>query len=150
MHVLFADGETIIADAVIGGDGIKGVSREAVLGEKYPEKVEPAYAHAYGYRGIVPIDAAWDIIGELAGNAVMWMGQGRNLTCYPISHGKELNMIAMMQDAGEWDHEAWTHEVTKEFMLGQFKGCDERLIKLLDVSLHRNISALLYQKLVPD
>jgi len=84
VRILFEDGETVVADAVIGGDG---VTRSAVLGEKYHENVDPTYAHVYGYRGIVPIEDAWKIMGDHAGNAKMFMGQGRNLTWYPISHG---------------------------------------------------------------
>jgi len=57
---------------VIGCDGIKGATRKAVLGSKYPNKVELVYSNMYVYRGILPIEAIEDEIPEYAGNAVMF------------------------------------------------------------------------------
>jgi 2-polyprenyl-6-methoxyphenol hydroxylase-like FAD-dependent oxidoreductase len=130
--IVFSDGEIVEASAVIGCDGVKGVTREAVLGPKYPEQVAPTYSGRYVYRAIVPMKEAERLLGELAGDGQCFMGKGRNFLCYPISGGREFNVVAFVHK--DWNHEDMTRLVSREEMLGDFEGCDERLLKLLDVS----------------
>lgn len=104
----------------------------------------------YIYRGIVPIDAAWDCIGDHAGNAKMFMGHSHNVTCYPISQGKELNLIAFVQDHKPWTHSQWTQEVTKQEMLEEFKDSDPRIIKMLEGVRTSTLSREFKHKLTDD
>jgi salicylate hydroxylase len=47
-HITFADGEVVEADAVVGADGgNRGVSRPAVLAERYPDEVSTTYTGKY-------------------------------------------------------------------------------------------------------
>lgn len=132
--ITFSDGETIMVDAVIGCDGIKGATRKAVLGELQPSMVEPVYAGLYVYRGILPIEVIEEAIPEYAGNAVMFMDKGRNMTLYPISHGKEMNFIAVKQDLKPWEQGSWTEEVARQVMEQDFDGIDRKLAGLMEVS----------------
>ena len=67
----FEDGTTAEADAVIGCDGIKSRVRQIVVGADHPS-AQPVYTHKYAYRGLVPMDAAIDAVGEeLARNSCM-------------------------------------------------------------------------------
>lgn len=118
---------------VLGADGIKGVTRKAVLSRRYPESVEPTYSGMYIYRATVPVEAAETYIGHHAGDAKMFMGHSRNVTCYPISKGKETNLVAFVRDDEKtWLHEQWTQKVSKETMLQEFEEADPRIQRMLD------------------
>lgn len=136
VKVTFADGESIEVDAVVGGDGgNRGVTRPAVLAERYPEHVQPTYSGKYVYRSLVPIEDANEILGEgIAGDSKIFFGPVRHFLSYPISHGKQANVIAFVYKGGEWEHEQWTKEVSREEMIADFEGyVDERLVRLLKV-----------------
>lgn len=135
VNITFADGEVIRADAVIGCDGIKGVARQAVLGSKYPEFVQPAYTNVYSWRCILPMETCLEILGSHAGDANMFMGHNRNLTIYPISNGKEVNFVWFVQDDNPWVDERITLECLREEMVKDLEGVDDRLFKFVDVSI---------------
>lgn len=136
VEVTFTDGEIIQVDAVIGGDGgNRGVTRPAVLAD-FPNHISPTYTGKYVYRSLVPMEEANAILGhDIAGDSKIFFGKVRHFLSYPISRGKQANVIAFVYKGGKWDSPQWTKEVSKEEMVADFKGhVDERLIKLLDVS----------------
>lgn len=130
----FSDGEVVEASAVIGCDGIKGATRRAVLGQRYPDQVEPTYSGKYVYRSIVPMEEAKKILGRHAGDAKMFMGPKANFATYPISKGTQYNVVAFRRNP-VWRHNEMTQEVTREEMVADFSHCDQRLVKLLDVRI---------------
>jgi len=134
VNLTFADGEAIVVDAVIGCDGITGMSRKAVLEENYPESIPSQYSGGYVYRAVVPLEEAVRIVGNRVGDAKWFMTNGRSLAIYPISKGKELNYVSFVQDKNTWSHEQVTLDVTKEQMMADLEGFDSRLVELLDVS----------------
>lgn len=134
VQIVFADGSVVEADAVIGCDGGKGITRNALLSGQYPEHVNATYAGRYVYRAIVPMEDARQILGELAGDGKIFVGEGRYFATYQMSGGTQLNLLAGRQHDGPWKHEGWTTEVSREEMLEDFRGCDGRLVKLLEVS----------------
>ncbi|KAI1496215.1 hypothetical protein F5X99DRAFT_83780 [Biscogniauxia marginata] len=130
--VTFDDGEIVTVDAVIGCDGVKGISRQAVLGDIAPEQVAPAYSGMYIYRGIVPMDKAKELLGTHAGDAKWFMAHGRGLVIYPISKGKEENFVYFISNPKPWTHGDAAIPCTKEDMMADLEGFDPRLLKLLD------------------
>lgn len=138
VRVTFTDGEIIEADAVVGGDGgNRGVTRPAVLTERFPDEVMPTYSGKYVYRSMVPMVEAEAILGKgMAGDSKIFLGPVRHFLSYPISHGKQANIIAFVFEDKEWNEPGWTKEVSRDDMIADFKGyVDDRLIKLLDVSI---------------
>jgi salicylate hydroxylase len=134
VRILFADSEEEEADAVVGCDGGKGVSRHAVLGEKYPESVAATYSGRYVYRAVVPMDKAKEILGDYAGDGKMFMGPGTYFASYQMSKGTQLNMLAARQKEEPWTSDQWTQETTREEMLKDFGGLvDPRLVELVEV-----------------
>lgn len=131
--VAFADGGRVEADAVVGCDGGKGVVRRAVL--EGDGVVDAVYAGRYVYRAVVPMEEARGILGEYARDGKMFVGKGTYFATYAMAGGAQLNFLAGRQDDMPWTHEQWTEEVPREEMVKDFEGCDERLVKLLDVSL---------------
>lgn len=73
------------------------------------------------------------------------MIEGAGWAMYPISGGKEVNIVAFIQDENEWKGERVAREVTREEMEAEFLHFDHRLRKLLDVSAltRRNARSLL-------
>lgn len=129
----FSDGESIEVDAVIGCDGIKGMTRRAVLESRYPEEIPAKYANTYVYRGIAPMDEARKIIGTYAEDAKWFMSEGRGCAIYPISKGEEVNMVAFIQDKNPWEGAQSAREIPKEEMASDIEEFDQRLKKLLMV-----------------
>jgi salicylate hydroxylase len=135
--IIFEDGETVEASAVVGCDGAKGATRAAVLGDAYPDHVAATYSGKYVYRSIVPMKDAIDILGKNAGDGKWFMGNGANFTTFSISKGEQFNIVAIKIDDKPWTHHQWTKMVDRETMLADFAvGVDKRLAKLLDVSTH--------------
>ena len=136
VKLAFEDGTEKRHAAVVGCDGVKGLSRRVVLGSRYPECVEPQYTGKYVYRAVLPMDSAREILGDLATNAKMFMGRGANLSTYPISEGHEVNVVAFKRDYEPWKYPDFAYDVPKEVMMNDFRDNkpDPRLLKLLDVS----------------
>ncbi|KAG9248599.1 putative salicylate hydroxylase [Calycina marina] len=135
VYLEFHDGEIIKVDTVVGCDGIKGMSRRAVLGSRYPEEVASKYAKMYVYRGIAPIEEAKAIIGSVAENAKWFMAPRRGWAMYPISDGREANIVAFIQDINPWVGEQVARECPREEMLAEFTKFDHRLQKLAELYL---------------
>lgn len=84
----FGDGTTAQATVLAGSDGIQSTVREHVLGERYPSQVAPVYAGAYCYRGVIPIEEAYEILGDLTDVAKTYYGKKRGAVTYRISEGR--------------------------------------------------------------
>ncbi|RYP24064.1 hypothetical protein DL765_000792 [Monosporascus sp. GIB2] len=132
VSIEFYDGDKRTFDAVVGCDGVKGLSRQAVLGDVAPEHVPPAYCGIYSYRGIIPMDEAKKILGSHAGDAKWFMAKGKGAVLYPITKGTEANFIFFIADNHGRAHGNITERCTKEEMLEDLKGFDSRLLQLLD------------------
>ena len=137
----FEDGEVVQHAAVVGCDGVKGFSRKVVLGGRYPSCVAPEYTGKYVYRAIIPMEETRQILGDLATDAKMFMGKTANISTYPISEGRQCNVVAFKRDPEPWNHPELDYEVTKEEMLADFQGhnIDGRLVRLLDVSSNSHV-----------
>ncbi|KAI0482553.1 hypothetical protein GGR56DRAFT_685363 [Xylariaceae sp. FL0804] len=130
--VHFGDGDTVTVDAVVGCDGVKGITRQEVLGSIAPEEVPPTYCGLYIYRGIIPIDDAREILGEHAGDAKWFMAKGKGLAIYPISQGREENFVFFVTDPRPWTHGDAAVPCAREEMAADLAGFDARLLRLLD------------------
>ena len=128
----FADGETVIADAVVGCDGIKSMTREMVFGEE-GKKSTPQFTGEYAYRALVPEAIARETLGdELAKNCQLYLGYKGYIMQYPVEHGKFINIAACKQKGDlEWDNDNWIIPSTKEDMLKDFEGWGSNIIDLI-------------------
>ncbi|OTB11584.1 hypothetical protein K445DRAFT_321962 [Daldinia sp. EC12] len=130
--IRFQDDAIETADAVVGCDGVKGITRRAVLGDIAPEEVQPTFCGMYIYRGIIPMQEAKEILGTHAGDAKFFMAMGKAVVVYPISQGNEENFVFFVSNTGPWIHGDAAVPCTKEEMLEDLEGFDHRLLKLLD------------------
>ncbi|KAF2177586.1 hypothetical protein K469DRAFT_602660, partial [Zopfia rhizophila CBS 207.26] len=122
--LIFEDRSIVSHCAAIGCDGVKGFSRRVVLGDEYPELVDPLYTGRYAYRPTLPMQDVREILGDLATDAKMYMGTGANLSTYPISEGKKMNVVAFKRDPEPWKYPDFTYEVTREEMVADFVNCN--------------------------
>jgi len=130
----FADGEITSASVVAGADGIKSIVRKHVLKSLHPEQVEPVYANAYCYRGVIPMYEAKEIFGDLTDVAKFYFGYERSGVTYRISGGEEFNFLLCVASHTPWTvRDAVTEKVSYETMIADFQGpaVDARLRQLL-------------------
>lgn len=67
----FEDGSQAVADAVLGCDGIKSMTRQILFGRDHP-CASPTYTYQYAYRAMLPMEVAIKAVGkERAENSCM-------------------------------------------------------------------------------
>ncbi len=119
----FADGETAVADVVIGADGIHSMVRAALT-----EPAPATYSGLCAFRALVPAGQAPAFARRPA--QTLWLGPGHHLVHYPVSAGRLVNLVAFAP-AGGYTTESWTATATVEEFLAEFDGWDERLTGLI-------------------
>jgi salicylate hydroxylase len=123
-HLLrFDDGETTVADVVIGADGIHSTVRAALT-----EPAPATYSGLCAFRALVPAGQAPEFARRPA--HTLWLGPDHHLVHYPISAGKLVNLVAFAP-AGGYTTESWTATATVEEFLVEFDGWDARLTGLI-------------------
>lgn len=133
MH--FTDGTTIIADAVIGCDGIKSQLRKAVLGKDDPA-AWPSFTGKYAWRGLMPMDKAVAAMGEeYATNAQMFVAEHAHVFTLPLEQGTMMQMVTTASKPDrKWEHEKWVVEADQDELFKELDGWIEPVRNLLPVS----------------
>ncbi|KIK68672.1 hypothetical protein GYMLUDRAFT_92186 [Collybiopsis luxurians FD-317 M1] len=129
--VVLDSGEMLTADMVIGADGIRSIVRDIVLGEPH----EAQYTGDSAYRFVLPAedvkkDPQLSPLVERATISV-WTGPQKHLVVYGIRNQKNLNVVALVEDADESAEYSWTSESDTEGMRAQFRGWEPRVQNLL-------------------
>lgn len=132
VEVIFKDGEVARFDAVFGCDGINGTARKAVLGDIKPELVAPEYSHFYAYRGILPMADARAVLQNHAADSKCFAGNGCGLITYPLARGNDVDLLFYVHHQEPWAGTPRAIRCTRQQMENDFKGCDPRLIQLLE------------------
>ena len=139
LKLIFGDGTTAEADAVIGCDGVKSRVRQILLnavGER-KEQIEPRFTGKYAYRGLIPMEEAISAIGEAGRENLMICGYGGHLVTFPIDKGKTFNVVAFTSPKNEkqdWKHgDQWVVPSTIDDVLEDFQGWSEEVRKLLSM-----------------
>lgn len=120
-----------------------------------PSQIAPVYADSYWYRGVIPIEVAEDILGDLSDVAKFYFGDKRSCVTYCISESRvrraldalhldvyadrlpcqEFNSLLCVADKlKSWKLEkAVMERITHKEMMADFEGraIDERLLTLL-------------------
>jgi salicylate hydroxylase len=118
------EGETaVLADAVIGADGI-----HSVIGAALHPKASARFSELCAFRCLVPADRAPAMSRRPV--QTLWLGPGRHVVHYPISAGRLINLVAIVP-AGAWRTESWTADGDLADLLAQLPGWDERVRELV-------------------
>lgn len=127
----FADGTHAFADAVIGCDGIKSITKRFVLGEDDPA-LKPSFTNMYAHRGLVPHSIVESLLGPDGSNLMIHMGYNRYLVSYPVNDDLvNVGAFCSPEDLNEWESDNWVIPGTREEMLEQFKEFGEPIHKLI-------------------
>lgn len=100
VRMIFTDGSTDEADAVIGADGVHSVVRELLLG---PEK--PAYTGRVAYRTVFPTA----LLGGLeVDSCVKWWGPDRHIVSYFVNPRKDELYFVTSTPEPDFAVESWS------------------------------------------
>lgn len=141
VELTFTDGSREVADVVVGADGV-----HTTVGQFVTETGSPRFSGMCAWRSIVA-----------AGNApafarrpvqTLWLGPDRHLVHYPISAGKQINIVAF-GPAHDWTTESWSAEGRIEDLRAEFAGWSEDLGALLSAAERTGRWALLDRDPLP-
>ncbi len=99
VEATFANGTAIKADVLIGADGVHSIIRGLLLGAE-----RPRFTGCVAYRGLIPIERVAHLGLDTASNN--WMGPGRHFVHYPVSAGRMLNFVGLLEQ-DSWIEESW-------------------------------------------
>jgi salicylate hydroxylase len=113
----------VTADLAIGADGIHSVVRGHVATPS-----PPTFSALAAFRCMLSTAdlAPWACEPSFR----VWLGPGRHLVHYPVSGGRELNVVAVVP-AGDWRTESWVSEGRVEDLLAEHEGWAAELRALL-------------------
>jgi salicylate hydroxylase len=103
VEVEFANGERVVADAVVGADGIHSTARRALFGAE-----DPRFTGCACYRGLIPAERLTHL--ALPSTVQVWMGPGKHFVHYFVRGGRLVNFVAVVEQEA-WTRESWTDRV---------------------------------------
>ena len=133
--------ETVVADAVLGADGIHSLLREEITAA-----AEPEFSGDCAFRCLLPAGQ----VPEFARRPVqsLWLGPGRHFVHYPVSAGALVNVVAIVP-AGEWRDESWIAEGRVADLAAAFAGWDPRVGELIAAATETSRWALYHRTPLP-
>ncbi|MEV7013212.1 FAD-dependent monooxygenase [Streptosporangium sp. NPDC051022] len=129
VELTFAGGQegaqesTVLADVVVGADGIHSTVRPSIVTE-----APPRFSGLCAYRCLVPADEAPELMVRPV--QTIWLGPGRHFVHYPISGGRLVNVVAIVPSE-DWRLESWTADGRLEDLAREFETWDPVLGRLI-------------------
>ncbi|KAH8812066.1 putative salicylate hydroxylase [Xylogone sp. PMI_703] len=115
VHLYFEDGTTVIADVVVGCDGIHSKVKESMLPDEV-ESTKPRFSGMYGYRAVLDMETMVAAVGERRARvSTMYIGRGCYGISYPIMRAKKVN-VGLYKLSEKWNSEAWIRPADREEM----------------------------------
>jgi 2-polyprenyl-6-methoxyphenol hydroxylase and related FAD-dependent oxidoreductases len=114
----------ITADILVGADGIKSTTRQAMKGE---EAVE--FTGQVAWRGTINTKQHPDL--HIPPEACVWAGPAKHLVTYYLRGGDLINFVAVEEKA-DWQHENWRQEGDINTLRASFSGWHPTVTKLLE------------------
>lgn len=112
--LLLADGSEIVADAVLGADGLHSAVRALTFG---PDAAR--FTGQVAWRGTVPTAALPR--GLVHPTATVWVGPGRHMVTYYLRRGGLVNFVAV-EERKAWAEENWSAPGDVAEMRAAFRG----------------------------
>lgn len=118
------NGQSFEGDLLLGADGIRSGLRSMISSDK-----PPRYAGQRAWRGLIPAERL--AVDRVPTGAIVWMGRGRHLVCYPVRRGKLINFVAVIDQEG-WADEGWRQKGDPDALRAAFAGWADPVPSLLD------------------
>lgn len=99
------------ADLVIGADGLRSRTREALNG-----RAVPFFTHQVAWRALIA-----EAPGAARPEVEVFLGPGRHLVSYPLRSGALRNIVAV-EERHEWAEEGWRHRDDPAKLRAAFAG----------------------------
>ncbi len=125
VELRFEDGSTVVADLVVGADGIRSAVRDVLVSD------QPRFSGQAVYRGLVAADRLAHLLGEPT--VSIWLGPGQHCVWYPISGGA-LVSFAATTPAGDWRAESWSEQGSVENLVGAYAGWHDELRQVINAA----------------
>ncbi|MFI9583674.1 FAD-dependent monooxygenase [Streptomyces sp. NPDC052236] len=117
-----SDGRTVVAQLVVGADGIHSAVREQLVADS------PRYSGQMIYRGLV---AAERVPHLLTGPRVrLWLGPDQHCVCYPVSSGRQVSFGATVTGS-HWREESWSARGSVADLAAAYAGWHEDVTRLI-------------------
>jgi salicylate hydroxylase len=121
-RVMFANGATAEADAVVGADGIHSELRPCV----FPPST-PVFHGTISYRGLVSRERLPDWPMD---RWQMWAGPKKHFLVFPVRHGEMVNYVGFVPTDKEMT-ESWSAPGDPDVLRREFEGWDPRIGEVL-------------------
>ncbi|EED14562.1 monoxygenase, putative [Talaromyces stipitatus ATCC 10500] len=120
----FEDGTTVVADVVVGCDGIRSKVKESLFPDDL-ERVQPRYSGMYGYRAVFDMETLVEAVGDERARVSTWyIGKGAYAITYPIMRAKKVNVgLCTLNDT--WNSDEWVRKASKKDMQRDFEHMGE-------------------------
>ncbi|PQE09794.1 mannitol 1-phosphate dehydrogenase protein [Rutstroemia sp. NJR-2017a BBW] len=153
MKIVFADGSHVIADAVVGCDGVRSKCRQILLGDD-DETSRAVYTGKYAYRKVVPMKKAVEIVDEDMEMRNMIVGRGGHIVMMPIMNGAAANFVVFRDAEGTpWTDRRWVIPSSRDEVMQDFKDWGKKVLKILELienpekwALFEHLPASIYAK----
>jgi salicylate hydroxylase len=120
------DREPVRGDLVVGGDGIRSMVREKILGAS-----EPDYTGDSVWRVLLPME---QLPEEFRTDCVeIFVGPGKHAVIYPLRQGKLINLVGCVEQAS-WDEESWTAKRPWSEMRADFLGWNPMVNTIIETA----------------
>lgn len=132
----FEDGTSVVADVVVGCDGIRSKVKESLFPDESDlERFKPKYSGMYGYRTVLDMDTMVEAVGDQRAKVSTWyVGKGAYAITYPIMRAKKVNVgLYTLNDI--WDSDSWVREASREDMEKDFGYMGDYVNKIMKVCL---------------
>ncbi|KAK5991934.1 6-methylsalicylic acid decarboxylase atA [Cladobotryum mycophilum] len=127
----FEDGTSVVADVVIGCDGIKSRVKEAMFPDE-SEQTKPQYSGMYGYRAVLDMETMVEAVGDQRARvSTLYVGEGAYAITYPIMRAKKANVgLYILNDT--WDGDKWIRPADRDDMVRDMGFMGEHVNALME------------------
>lgn len=119
----FDNGVEVVADLVVGADGIHSVVRKTIFAD-----ATPSYTGNMCWRALVPSVPA--DFRQVLPSSSMWFGPKGHVVTYYVRGGTMVNIVAV-HETDRWEDESWTTPSSREELCATYEGWHPRLRALL-------------------
>lgn len=128
-QVVLEDGRRLIADVLIGADGVHSIVRARLIAED-----RPRFSGCIAWRGVIPLEKLPESMQGPSG--VNWVGPGAHVIHYPVHAGRLVSFTGIKEKSA-WARESWTEQGSIEECKADYAGW------------HRDVQALIDQLQTP-